>query len=372
MELNSYFNDFLAKIRLPDNQATNCKEGHKLLAKQLAEDPKLSEILVDTFLQGSYRRGTAIRPQKDKHADVDVVLVTNLSKDEFSPDQVYPLFNDFLYKYYPEKYELQGRSIGIHLSLVDLDMVITAAPSESEWGIYKSLSVKSYDTLEEVQDWRLNQYWVEPSNRTQNNTDLLLKAIKSNEWKSSPLYIPDRELTKWIPTHPLAQIQWTRDKNARCNGHYINVVKAIKWWHSLNPSMPKHPKGYLIEHLAGICCPDSIQSIAEGVTSTLENIVSIFESNVNTYQVPFLPDHGVPEHNVFGRITPDEFIKFFNQAVIAAKLARNALDSNDPYSSAIQWTTLFGDDFPRPPDIKSNKGFSERTGPTAISGGRFA
>ncbi len=380
MELNSYFTDLLAKIRLPESHASDCKKGHEVLTNRINDDPKLSKILVDTFLQGSYRRGTAVRPHKDKRSDVDVVLVTKLSKDEYTPDKVYPLFKDFLEKYYSGKYELQGRSIGIHLSYVDLDMVITAAPSESEWGIFRSQSVKSYDTLEEAQDWRFNQYWVKLSDRASTNSDILLKSAKSDEWKLSPLFIPDREFKQWVPTHPLAQIQWTRDKNARCNGHFINVVKVIKWWHSLNPNMPKHPKGYLLEHLVGACCPDSIKSVAEGVTRTLEAAALMFESYANSNQVPYLPDHGVPEHNVFKRITATEFTKFYSEMKVAAKTAREAFDSKDINQSAEQWSKLFGDHFPKPPDDgKGAKidngpkgGFSERTAPTTVGGGRFA
>lgn len=45
-----------------------------------------------------------------------------------------------------------------------------------------------------------------------------------------PLYIPDRDADSWEKTHPLEQISWTQQKNARCNGHYVNIVKCLKWW----------------------------------------------------------------------------------------------------------------------------------------------
>ena len=45
------------------------------------------------------------------------------------------LFVPFLEKHYKDKYRIQGRSIGISLSYVDLDIVPTSAPGESETGV---------------------------------------------------------------------------------------------------------------------------------------------------------------------------------------------------------------------------------------------
>ena len=89
----------------------------------------------------------------------------------------------------------------------------------------------------------------------------------------------------------------------------IHVVKAIKWWHRMNQAVPKYPKGYPLEHLIGACCPGGIASVAEGVTRALENIASDYAYYAQTRQTPVLPDHGVPEHNVFKRVSGEEFPK---------------------------------------------------------------
>ena len=72
MELPTYFRDFLHDIRLTPNQIKSLKTGHTTLRKRLKEDKNLAPILVETFLQGSYRRHTAVRPNGDQRADVDV------------------------------------------------------------------------------------------------------------------------------------------------------------------------------------------------------------------------------------------------------------------------------------------------------------
>jgi len=378
MELNTYFTDFFSNIRLPDEYAEECRKAHESLRERLEGDPKLGPIIVSIFLQGSYRRGTAIRPDHEQRADVDVVLVSKLNKEEYTPDKVFPEFIPFLEKYYKGRYKFQGRSIGINLEHIDLDLVVAAAPSESEWGILQSASVAGNYTLEEEKDWMLRQDWVPISKRPPEVANSEKSPPNNGEWKSEPLYIPDREVKVWEPTHPLAQIQWTRDKNKRCNGHYINVVKAFKWWYRNHKGISKYPKGYLIEHLVGTFCPDGIQSVAEGIARTMEAITIACKDDAMGYRVPHFPDHGVPEHNVFKRISRLEFAQFYNKVAESSKFARQALDSEDVSQSAANWIKLFGEDFPEAPpnDGKGGGpdkgGFTPRTGPSVIGGGRFA
>jgi len=127
--INTYFTDFLQDIRLTENQRNDLKRGHSTLRDRLMSDESLSKYIVTTFLQGSYRRSTAIRPVGDKRADVDVIVVTKLDRNSVTPQKAIDLFIPFVEKHYKGKYRVQGRSIGIELSYVDLDIVITSAPS---------------------------------------------------------------------------------------------------------------------------------------------------------------------------------------------------------------------------------------------------
>lgn len=372
MELPSYFIDFLKEIRLTDNQVSELKKGHELLRKRLNEYEDLTPIIVSTFLQGSYRRSTAVRPKGDARSDVDVIVVTKLSQEEYTPQEALDIFIPFLDKHYAGKYRIQGRSIGISLSYVDLDIVPTSAPSESEIGILESSSVRDDESIEDVNDWVLKKSWLPLDQRSFSKMAILNESLRAEaEWKLSPLYIPDREAAEWKPTHPLAQLQETRDKNKACNTHFVNVVKALKWWRRLNPE-PKHPKSYPLEHFIWTCCPDGITSVAEGVTKTLEAIVSDYSEK------PILPDHGVPEHDVFARVTDEEYEDFYQLVNDAAKIARKALDADNVADSANAWRELFGSKFPPPPDNGKGKssaatgGFTPRKESTILGGNRFA
>ena len=382
MELPTYFSDFLKEIRLTDSQTQDCINGHNTLRERLYGDEDIAPCIVTTFLQGSYRRATAVRPYEGKRADVDVILVTKLSKDEYTPEAVIKKFTPFMDKHYKGKYEVQGRSIGITLSYVDLDLVITAAPSESEIGILESESVTNATAIDEAVNWAPSRKWFNLEAHAGSTLASLMEAVKKEpEWKLSPLLIPDRDVQRWERTHPLEQIKWTWNKNRSTNGHYVNVVKAVKWWRRINHTTPKYPKGYPVEHLIGVCCPDNLDSVAAGVTMTLESIAEKYKIYAAAEQTPFLSDHGVPDHNVMRRVSGKDFAKFHEQVCAAAKIARTALDADTVKKSADQWRKLFGDNFPEAPDdggdggVKGSGpkgGYTPRKEVSDVVGGRFA
>ncbi|WP_414732283.1 SMODS domain-containing nucleotidyltransferase [Acetobacterium carbinolicum] len=366
MKLPSYFKDFLADIRLTKAQIEDLKKGHKTLRDRLEKDEELSKIILCTFLQGSYRRSTAIRPIGEIRSDVDVIVVTKLDMDEYTPSEALDLFIPFLEKYYKDKYRIQGRSLGISLSYVDLDIVVTAAPSESQVGIFESKAIISDFSIEDFNNINSGKN-LSYSESVFLNESREFFSMKKEEpkWKMEPLYIPDREAEEWNPTHPLEQIRWTNEKNKNCNGHYVNVVKALKWWRKDKFPDAGQPKSYPLEHFIGDCCPNEIDSVADGVVLVLEKIIEYSDK-------PVLSDRGVPEHDVFARTSDEDFSEFYEQVKEAAVIARCALDAEDIQTSELKWRELFGKKFPNN-QKKNSSGFSQRTEKSEeIPSGRFA
>jgi hypothetical protein len=112
-----------------------------------------------------------------------------------------------------------------------------------------------------------------------------------------------------------------------------------------------------------------IESVAEGVVLTLEKIANNYPTK------PFLSDRGVPEHDVFGRLSEDDYDDFYESVCDAAKIAREAYDCENLHESVAKWRNLFGSMFPEPPTKENNSanGFSKRTERTTeIPRGRFA
>lgn len=347
MTATSFFNTFLSNIRLTKSQLDDLVTGHTTLRDRLANDADLSSIIVSTFLQGSYKRATAIKPKNGKRADVDIIVVTNLDQSKTTPQQAIELFLPFVEKHYKGKYRIQGRSIGIELSYVDLDIVVTSAPSEAEQAILRSESVLTTLALEEMgSNWKLVSNWAEPASQ-RNWSYLMLESVRAAaEWKSASLYIPDQHANCWVETNPLEQIRWTRDKNKNTNGHYINVVKALKWWRIVNLTDLKHPKGYPLEHMIGDCCPDDITSVAEGVVKSLEAIVTTYAWHRSMETTPVLADRGVSSHDVWKRISKEDFIAFYDYVKEAAVTARKAYDTGLLSEQLKEWRNLFGSEFP--------------------------
>ncbi|WP_226578964.1 SMODS domain-containing nucleotidyltransferase [Acuticoccus sediminis] len=351
MELRPQFEAFLRDIRPSERNKEEWKRGSNTLRYRLLQDTDLSPLITNTFLQGSVRRSTAVRPTGGKRSDVDVVIVTRIDHNAEAPAVAMKRFEPFLDRFYKGKWIRQDRSFGIELSYVDLDLVVTALPTEPDVRadlekLYRSNAVTTDESIEERNDWVLNKDW-DPAR--QNGGLPTLAEDRSLGSKNDPLMLPDRILSNWGPTHPLAQIQWAAAKNRACNGHYVNVVRAIKWWrHEHSDALPKYPKGYPLEHIIGHVLPDDIKSVPEGVTKAFEGIRDQFGFEARSGKVPVLADHGVPSHNVLKRITAADFAAFHTEASKAADLARRAIDEVDRDTSGSLWQELLGTCFPLP------------------------
>ena len=358
----TYFNDFLGEIRLPDDLREELISAHKDLRERLKTDDITKDLLVESFLQGSYARSTCIKPAPKKKVDVDVIAVTNIDHDVVPAQEAFNLIVPFVEKYY-DNFQQQKRSIGISLPKVDVDLVITAAPSEEVKRAIESAGLSSAFTVDDLSGYRqssLEKY------RLDALKNFFRDDAKSGQWRAEPLLIPDSIDNRWYRTHPLEQIRWTKEKNQLCNGYYVNVVKAIKWWRRLELPDLKHPKSYPLEHFVGDCCPDGITSVAEGIVKTLEYIVRYYP------QKPFLPDRGVPEHDVFEMLSKEEYQTFYRAVCRSAPIARKAFDSTDIEESVKLWRIFFKncDEFP----VYHGKsgGFTPRTQEsTYVPVGRF-
>jgi hypothetical protein len=359
------FERFLKNVRLPEELANQCRDEHLRLRGLLLVDADLRDIIVSTFLQGSYRRDTGTKPNgEDSHADVDVVAVTTLDPNRYTPDLVVARFTPFLERNYPGQWERQDRAIKItpNGKRITLDLVVTAAPSKIQQEFFESVDPVFKAARAGV-----------PAPQALNFReafDRIAKSARLEEWQREPLLIPSRDLGRWERTHPLEQIRWTQEKNDDTDGHYINVARTLKWWRKENPD-GKYPKGYPLEHLVGDTCPDGVGSVAEGVTLALEAIRDNYRFYVQAGLKPNVPDRGVPEHDVFKKITPEQFATFWRLVETAAGKARTALDADGNANSMVLWRDLLGPEFPQPPkdELKESVAAALRGGSAGIAGG---
>lgn len=326
MQLQSHFDRFRQATQPSEHQKAVMLREHTRLREFLDADRSLQGIMLGTFIQGSHRRATAIRGSEAHPCDVDIVAVTRLSRSASSARHAHDLFRPFLERNYKGRYSQGERSWCITVDpQVTIDLVPTAEPESPE-------------VVEAVRSTSIRDWIAADDNPSGNATE--------SDWnRALPLWIPDRRLEKWEHTHPILLIRWTAAKNARSNGRFTHVVRAIKWWKRHTEPSPEYPKGYPLEHMVAECCPNAITSIAEGITTTLETMASRFRDDALRRTTPQLPARGAPEVNVMRRIDGADFARFHGRAMVAAQAARRALNSTDEAESVRLWSGLLGPTF---------------------------
>ena len=288
------FTELLNDIEPSDTTKDNASSAHTALRDFLKNEEDFKEYHEDTFLSGSYRRNTAIRPQKredeTERPDVDIIVETTHTRED-TPEEVINLLYTTLEKKYTE-IRHQDRSVGIETSKADMDVV----PVIKHEGIY---------------------------------------------------FIPDRRLGIWLPTNPPGHTTWTTQTNKTAGKRFKPFVKLMKWWRRENPTSDKKPKGFVIECFAAYCMDYVETYYGELFVQTLEAIVEKYEWYTLFQRVPSLPDPGIQSNSVTNGMTADAFIDFYNKTKEYAELGRKALNETDPEEATKLWKEIFGDRFPK-------------------------
>jgi len=290
------FLDFLNDIEPSDTTKANASAAHTALRRFLREDDRLREHHVESFLSGSYKRNTSIRPRTKNgnvnRPDIDIIVVTNHTLLDHPPDVV-----DLLYwtlrKEYPE-IRRQARSVGIRTNVADMDVVPIIQPGGD----------------------------------------------------GTTMYIPDRKLEKWVVTNPPGHTTWTTAVNSRSGGRFKPLVKLTKWWRRENPTVSKRPKGFVVECFAEQCFDPQETQYADLFLGTLEQIVGKYAFNITLGTVPPISDPSVLGNSVTNGMTFAAFEGFYNKAKERAELGRKAQDEPDADKSLAMWRKIFGPRFP--------------------------
>jgi len=316
MVTQQQFKDFLHDIEPSPTTKKRASIAHQTLRKYLRTHHTFSDFHVDTFLSGSYKRDTAIRPvSKDgeqERPDVDIIVVTNHTLAD-KPEDVIELLYDTLSDQYDD-IRRQSRSVGISMATVDMDVVPIIAP----------------------------------------------------EGISGILYIPDRKSKQWLVTNPPRHTSWTTETNEASNGHFKPLVKLMKWWRRENPTISKRPKGFVIECIVAECMDFEEADYAELFLGTLESIVSRYAFHISLEVLPRIEDPGVPGNSVTDGTTFAAFKGFYNKAAACAEIGRQAQQEDDPEASLSSWRDIFGFRFPVSGSTKSNGLLSEAAVPTGL------
>ena len=298
MATQKQFKAFLRDIEPSPTTKSRASAAHTAVRKFLRAHEDFKEVHLNTFLSGSYKRDTAIRPRiingEQTRPDVDIIVVTSHKLKDEPKDVLAILFRTLKENY--EKIRLQARSVGIETSKADMDVVPIIAPFGME-----------------------NQ-----------------------------LYIPDRKLELWLETNPPRHTTWTTEVNQAAGGRFKPCVKLMKWWRRENPTVSKHPKGFVIECIVAECMDRDEANYAELFVDMLEEIVRRYGPTVEAGFVPYIQDPGVVSNSVTKGISNPAFKGFVNKAKTHGELGRRAIDiaGGDPEGALKLWRTIFGQRFP--------------------------
>lgn len=308
MSLQNQFRRLLADIEPSTTTKRRASAAHTSLRDFLRQQETFKEYHVDTFLSGSYKRDTAIRPRlkngDEERPDVDIIVITTHTLQD-DPAEVVEL----LYQTLKDEYDglrRQARSVGVFTDVADMDVI----------------------PIIEVPNW-----WGD----------------------ATTLYIPDRDLKQWLQTNPPAHTSWTTDVNKASDGRFKPLVKLMKWWRRESPTRYKKPKGFVIECITAECMDYKEYQFADLFLGTLEEITRRYAWDVRLRSVPQISDPGVPGNCVTDGMEFEAFEAFYCKAEAHAEIVRRAQEDDDPDKALNLWRQIFGTRFPAPGNAQKSE-----------------
>lgn len=304
--LNGLFEEFLSNIEPDEKTRADAIKAHEPVREWLAGHDDFKAIHLDTFLAGSYRRRTSVTPIKD----VDIVVVcATAAYDPANPRAILDRLKRALddNKAYKPRTTPRRRSVQVELARIDMDIVPTVAP---------------------------------------NGVD-------------RPLLIPDRDVTRWFDTNPKGHVAWTQVLNAATQaddndrGRFVPLVKMARWWRRERLQGHRHPKGHMVELMAGYYHDPGARDWADVFIAWVERTVAALATYRQIGAVPVFADPGLPGRTIKTGMEPADFVRFYDALATMLPAARRARDlaAADLTASAKLWQQVFGAAaFPLPGD----------------------
>lgn len=307
MTTQKQFKDFLTDIEPSSTTKSNASSRHTELRDFLAKDTDYSPYHIQTFLSGSYKRDTAIRPKQLngvlQRPDVDIIVVADCTLQD---DPILIIDETFKavqrLKNSKESYtkiRRQARSIGVETTTVDMDVVPIIAPNGLDSTLY--IANRKYET----------------------------------------------ESEKWLITNPPGHTEWTTKINKESDNRFKHLVKLMKWWRRENPTISKRPKGFMIECIVAECFDKNETNYEKLVLGTLNEIVRKYELWVTLGIVPSIQDPSVPGNNVLSNVSFAAFEGFYKKVKRHAEIGQQILDETDEEKELELWQQIFGSRFPK-------------------------
>ena len=289
------FTDLLCEIEPSKSTVDACSAAHTRVRNILRDDEEFGEFHEGTFLSGSYKRDTAIRPRRIGDAlqrpDVDVIVITNHTVND-DPAEVIEMLHAALKRAGYTNLTVNRRSVNISMTTVEMDIVP-------------------------------------------------IIDVGNDKYK-----IPDNALGEWLDTNPPAHTSWCTEVNKAAGGRFKPLVKLLKWWKRENFPELRRPKGFILETLVAKHMSYTETSYEELFLKLLRGIKSSYGLSVLIGAVPFIEDPGVPGNNVLSAVKFEEFKTFYDYVCKHIGLIEDAQAEQDEAEALKKWRKVFGSCFP--------------------------
>jgi Second Messenger Oligonucleotide or Dinucleotide Synthetase domain len=297
------FTIFLRKISPPDTQREAAERSNKALRAFLDNDSYFGKVLLDSFLNGSYARRTAVQPIKD----VDIVVVVGPDWMKTEPALAMESLRSKLSERYDDRRSRRRRrAVRIELSDIRMDVVLAVAPD----------------------------------------------GLKS------PLRIPDREVEEWILTHPKRQLELVKAVAAATNGNYSRLVRLLKAWALARVAAANRPRSFVLEcaayHLLSMRPKDFAGELDEAFATLLDRLHS-WDFGRSRWprwdDDPVVSDPALPDLNVAEGWEEEGADRFNEKIEVALDRLEDVERSRWEDTEVQHWGRLFGGLFPAPSTV---------------------
>ena len=304
------FHEFVSIITPSKTTDERSVRAHTIVRETLKKDKIFGPTINSTFLGGSYRRKTAIRPVSKEgnteRPDVDIYVVVKDSQETITPKELVQNLHGALLRHQGElnirEIRLNRCSITISTNLADMD--ISPLLDRDFGGLFQ---------------------------------------------------IANRETNEWYPTDPIEHIEWSDRANKRTDGRFNSVVKLCKWTRREFPTNDKHPKSIALEALVEKHMHPTLNHLGLQTYMFYDSIATTYESNRRLQTCPQLDDPATWDGNLLFGVSGNAFADFYEKAIKFKAEAYKGLTTENQVKATKHWRKIFGKQFPSP---VSNSEFS--------------
>ena len=314
MTPNARFTEFITDITPSATTNARSASAHNSVRDALTADDTYKEDVIRTFLGGSYKRKTAVRPvtkNGDKERpDVDIYVVVKGSTSLFSSD---------------------------HKTPVDLTETLFSALNRNR----KALGITKI---------------------SRNRCSIAISTEKA-DMDVSPLlernddgyyWIGNRETGEWYLTEPEKHTSWSAEVNSDAGMRFKPMVKMNKWSRREFPTNHKHPKSFALEALVAKHMSRTETHYGQLLHDTFDDIVNSYTLIWSFGMCPSLDDPAIDGGNLLAGVSGEAFVAFYDKVKYFRDEAAKALAEDDQEKATKHWRRILGSRFPAPKSAKTS------------------